>query len=72
MKSNNLINAWKNADVNAQVEAPVAEVAVNETAMQQISGGANSAGYICTVSGECVSSGKNCWDAVSDFIKDLF
>lgn len=72
MKSNNLINAWKNADVNAINEAPVAEVAVNLTAMSQISGGAASAGYVCSLSGECVSSHKNCWDAAADFISSLF
>jgi hypothetical protein len=72
MNSNNLINAWKNADANATTETPVAGVSVNLHAMEQISGGANSAGYVCSLSGECVSSGKNCWDAAADFIKDLF
>lgn len=63
MKSNNLINAWKNADANAQVETPVADAQVNESLMTQIVGGANSAGYRCTVSGDCNGSGRSCWTA---------
>ncbi len=60
MKTKQLIESWKNADANQQGNSPASNVDVNEFAMSEIIGGANSAGAVCSVSGECNLSGKSC------------
>lgn len=67
MKSN-LIQAWKNADKSANAKAPVANPNIDESMLtNSVNGGAQSAGYVCTLSGEC-NGGKSCWDVVRDLI----
>jgi len=68
MKTKQLIESWKNADATQQSDSPANHVDVNETAMSEITGGVNSAGYVCTLSGECNGTGKSCWD----ILKDIF
>lgn len=51
------------------------QVEVNESLMTKIVGGKNSAGYVCSLSGECNNSGDSCWDwvdDVADVIKGIF
>jgi hypothetical protein len=48
-------------------------VALNEEALNQISGGAEpSAGRVCSISAECSSSGTSCRDILRDLIDILF
>ncbi len=57
MKSKSMIEAWKNAENEMNEKNPVI---VYKEMMNQITGGGNSAGWVCTISGECNSSGKSC------------
>jgi len=63
MNTNEMIKAWKNAETTEKNP-----VSVNEELITQIHGGAGSSGYVCSVSGECNSSGRSCWDALRDLI----
>lgn len=50
-------------------------VSINEEMMMQVVGGGKSAGMVCTISGECNSSGKSCSKTARellDKIADLF
>lgn len=67
---NKTIQAWKNADASAKIETPLADVAVNESAMRKdVTGGASS-GYICGVSAEA-NGGTSCWKILSDWLNSL-
>jgi hypothetical protein len=70
MKTKQLIESWKNADANQQSDSPANAVIVQESLMAEVTGGANSAGLVCTVSGECNASGKSC--SVIDALGAIF
>jgi hypothetical protein len=72
MKTNQTIAAWKNADAIATTDSPAHDVQIQETMMGQVIGGANSAGLVCSVSGECNVSGKSCWTHLADFFTGNF
>ncbi len=67
-KNEKMIQAWKKAEVEMNEKAPVA---IDAELMQEINGGAASAGAVCSVSGECNGSGRSCgtvrgiWDEIS-------
>ncbi len=52
----NLQKALKDAEFEAMKND---QIAINHELMSQVCGG-KSAGYICSISGECNSSGKSC------------
>ncbi len=56
-KNEKMIQAWKKAEAEMNEKAPVA---IDAELMQEINGGAASAGAVCSVSGECNGSGRSC------------
>lgn len=72
MKTNKLISAWKNADATHTPDSPANQLHVEEALMSRITGGADSAGLVCSVSGECNASGKSCWTHLCDFLSGNF
>ncbi len=70
-KNEKMIQAWKKAEAEMNEKAPVA---IDAELMQEINGGANSAGYVCSASGDCNGSGRSCgevrgiWDQVCTWI----
>ena len=71
MQNNQLIANWKNGDALNVSQSPAGNVKIEEELIGQVTGGANSAGYVCTVSGEC-NGGKSCWEILDEFIKSIF
>ncbi len=61
MNTNEMIKAWKNAEVETNENN---SAVVNEELIGQIHGGNDSSGWVCTVSGECNDSGRSCWDII--------
>lgn len=55
MKTNELINAWQNSDQSFLTDEPK----VKNELLLNIRGGA-SAGYVCSASAECSSTGQSC------------
>ncbi len=70
-ESDKIIQAWKKAEAEMNEKAPIE---IDSELMQEINGGVNSAGNICTVSGECNGTGRSCetlrglWD---QYISDM-
>lgn len=67
-----LNNAWKNAESLAMAND---SVEISRELLTQVYGGEKSAGYICSVSGECNSSGETCGGSIReilDSIADMF
>ena len=57
MSKKNLLDSWKAYELKTNDENGVN---VNEDLLRSIQGGGDSAGYVCTVSGECNGTGKSC------------
>ena len=68
MKKKSLFDAWKTAEEKFNEDNPVV---VNEELMGKVHGGGNSAGHVCTVSGECNDDGESCGELM-DIIKKIF
>lgn len=64
MKTNQLIENWKQADMKDVIGASV----INKDMMAEIQGGS---GYVKTLSGECNTSGKSCIKVVKETINKL-
>ncbi len=65
MKTNQVIESWKSADVKQVIGASV----INKEMMAEIQGGA---GYIKTLSGECNTTRTSCVRALKDVVNRLF
>ncbi len=65
MKTNQLIENWKQADMKDVIGASV----INKDMMVEIQGGA---GYVNTLSGECNTSGKSCIKVIKEAVNKLF
>jgi hypothetical protein len=65
MKTNNLIEDWKASNMSQVVGGTV----INKEMMAEIQGGT---GYIKTISGECSTSHKSCWEIAKDAVNVLF
>lgn len=65
MKTNQLIENWKQADMKDVIGASV----INKDMMAEIQGGT---GYVKTLSGECNTSGKSCLKTLKDAVNKLF
>jgi hypothetical protein len=65
MKTNQVIENWKAADMKQVIGASV----INKEMMTEIQGGE---GYVKTLSGECNTSGTSCIKALRDAINRLF
>lgn len=64
MKTNQVIENWKAADMKQVIGASV----INKEMMTEIQGGE---GYIKTLSGECNTSGKSCFRVLKEAINKL-
>lgn len=65
MKTNQVIENWKSADVKQVIGASV----INKEMMAEIQGGK---GFIKTISGECNTSGKSCVKTLKEAVNKLF
>ncbi|NLT04548.1 MAG: hypothetical protein GXY09_11880 [Bacteroidales bacterium] len=65
MKTNQLIENWKQADMKDVIGASV----ISKDMMAEIQGGA---GYVKTLSGECNTSGKSCIKSLKEAVNKLF
>lgn len=63
-----LNNAWKNAESLAMEKD---SVEVNRELLTQIYGGEKSAGYICSVSGKCNSTGESCGGSIREILDSI-
>lgn len=69
MKTNNLIESWKTANMNEVIGTST----ISKEMMAEVQGGGE--GYLKTLSGDCNGSGKSCFRAVRKIfsaICDLF
>lgn len=60
MKTNNLIESWKTANMNEIIGSS----SINKEMMAEVQGGGS--GYLKTLSGDCNTSGKSCWTVLKD------
>lgn len=58
MKTNNLIESWKSANMNEII----GNSSISKEMMAEVQGGGS--GYVKTLSGECNSSGKSCFKSL--------
>lgn len=65
MKTNQLIEHWKQADMKDVIGAAV----IDKDMMAEIQGGT---GYVKTLSGECNTSGKSCIKTLQEAVNKLF
>lgn len=65
MKTNQVIENWKAADIKQVIGASV----INKEMMAEIQGGQ---GYVKTLSGECNTSGKSCIKALRKAVNSFF
>jgi len=65
MKTNNVIENWKSAEMKQVIGNSV----INKEMMAEIQGGS---GHVKTISGECNTSGKSCWKALKEAVESLF
>ena len=69
MKTNNLIESWKSANMNEII----GNSSISKEMMAEVQGGGS--GYVKTLSGECNSSGRSCFKTlrrVADEIINFF
>ena len=69
MKNTTLLQELKNAERDYSNNHPVE---FNKELMSKVHGGGNSAGHVCTVSGECNSSGDDCGELLEKIIEILW
>jgi hypothetical protein len=65
MKTNNLIEDWKASNMSQVVGGTV----INKEMMAEIQGGK---GFIKTLSGECNTTNKSCWQTLKEAADKLF
>ncbi|MFY7929451.1 MAG: hypothetical protein ACOVS5_11330 [Oligoflexus sp.] len=59
MKS--ILSTWKKSELNqSEMDSIIGTPVVDESLLEQIGGGRASAGWVCTISGECNASGNGC------------
>lgn len=62
MSNQKILEAWNKSDTTESLAQVAGTPIIDEDLLRQVGGGMSmpSAGYICTVSGEC-NGGRSCW-----------